>query len=116
MSELNETTETKTTTRKRAPRKDPAPKVEGPAYLSELLKEIEEVDPTGLRELSNESRRQYALRAQNWSKAAPSLPGSLMARANQALAQRDPDKLRAALLRVAAVALAKVEEIDGASK
>ncbi|QYW07887.1 hypothetical protein SEA_REDBEAR_41 [Streptomyces phage RedBear] len=115
MSETNETTQT-TTPKRRAPRKAPAPKVEGPAYQSELLKLIDQVNEQAIADIADQNRAHYAIRADSWAKVGPSLSGSLMTTVSRALAQRDPAKLREHLLQLAAVALAKVEEIDGARK
>ncbi|AOQ26971.1 hypothetical protein SEA_RANA_41 [Streptomyces phage Rana] len=116
MSELNETTETKTTTRKRAPRKAPAPKPEPTGYQSELLALIDQVNEQALRDIADQNRAHYAIRADIWAdhgaKVGGSLSASLMTHVSRALAQHEQDKLRASLLNVAAVALAKVEEID----
>ncbi|AWN07408.1 hypothetical protein SEA_MANEEKUL_40 [Streptomyces phage Maneekul] len=112
MSELNETTETKTTTRKRAPRKAPAPKPEPTGYQSELVALIDQVNAEQIRDIADQNRRHYAVRAESWAKVGPSLSGSLMTNVSLALAQHDPAKLREHLLALAAVALAKVEEID----
>ncbi|ANT41046.1 hypothetical protein BI024_gp42 [Streptomyces phage Nanodon] len=116
MSETNETTETKTTPKRRAPRKAPAPKPEPTGHQSELLALIDQVTEQEIRDIHDQNRRHYAIRAESWAKVGPSLSGSLMTRVSHALAQHDPAKLREALLGLAAVALAKVEEIDGVSK
>ncbi|AOQ27089.1 hypothetical protein SEA_BRATAYLOR_43 [Streptomyces phage Brataylor] len=112
MSELNETTETKTTTRKRSPRKAPAPKVEPTGYQSELLALIDQVNEQAIRDIHDQNRRHYAIRAESWAKVGPSLSGSIMTNASLVLAQHDPAEMRKHLLSLAAVALAKVEEID----
>jgi catalase len=108
---VSETTETKTTTpRKRAPRKAPEPKA--PAYQSDLLKIQDEINRQMLRDVADQNRPHFAQRAEAWGRQEPSLSSSLLVNVNRALAARTPDNIRQALLRVAAVALAKVEEID----
>lgn len=100
---------------KRAPRKDPLTKV-----VDEIKPLVRAVTEPNLRDVPGQARARYRLRADAWAehsmKAGGGLDSALMRNASEALAQEDPARMRHALLRLAAVALAKVQQLDGAAR
>ncbi|MFE7463128.1 hypothetical protein ACFU6R_03350 [Streptomyces sp. NPDC057499] len=102
---------------KRAPRKpaDPLTKL-----VDEIKPLIARVPDAHLRDVPGQARGRYRLRAEAWAdhsmKAGGGLDSALMANASDVLAQDDPAELRQALLHLAAVALAKVRQLDGAGR